>query len=103
MYLAVFKRFGPGSGGLLSFPLEGWTFAIDMPAEAPGLRAALDEADELVAAAGGRVYLAKDSRLRAEMLAAMYPGLQRFGELRARLDPSGALRSDLARRLGLCE
>jgi decaprenylphospho-beta-D-ribofuranose 2-oxidase len=103
MYLAVVKRFGPGSGGLLSFPLEGWTFAIDLPAEAPGLRPALDEADEIVAGAGGRVYLAKDSRLRKETLAAMYPGLQRFRELRARLDPRGVLRSDMARRLGLSE
>lgn len=103
MYLAVLKRFGRGSGSPLSFPLEGWTLAIDIPAGAPGLAGALRDADELVAAAGGRVYLAKDGRLRADVLAAMYPELDRFKELRARVDPHGSLRSDMARRLGLCE
>jgi decaprenylphospho-beta-D-ribofuranose 2-oxidase len=103
MYLAVLKRFGRGSGGFLSFPIEGWTMAIDLPADAPGLRGALDEVDELIAAAGGRVYLAKDARLRPETLAAMYPELGRFRALRARVDPQGALRSDMGRRLGLCE
>lgn len=102
MYLAVIKRFGPGSGGMLSFPLEGWTLAIDMPADAPGLRGALDEADELIAAAGGRVYLAKDARLGAQTLREMYPDVERLRELRARIDPRQTLRSDMARRLGLC-
>lgn len=102
MYLAVLKRFGPSSSGLLSFPLEGWTVAIDIPAGMPSLAGALDRADDLIAGVGGRVYLAKDARLSADMLRAMYPGLERFKELRARVDPDGRLRSDMARRLGLC-
>ena len=55
-----------------------------------------------MAGTGGRVYLAKDAHLRADVLAAMYPELDRFNELRARVDPQGSLRSDMARRLGLC-
>ena len=101
MYLATLKRFGPGSGGMLSFPLEGWTLAIDIPARAHGLTAALDRADLLVASAGGRVYLAKDARMSQEMLSGMYPALPRFLDVRARVDPHETLRSDLSRRLGL--
>lgn len=61
----------------------------------------LDELDRLVVEAGGRVYLAKDSRLAPELVPAMYPDLDRLRELRARLDPSGVMQSDLARRLNL--
>lgn len=102
VYLAVFKRFGAAFGGPLSFPLDGWTLAIDLPAATPGLHGSLAELDELVADAGGRVYLSKDSRLRRDALRAMYPQLARFAEQRATIDPDGVLRSDLAVRLGLC-
>jgi decaprenylphospho-beta-D-ribofuranose 2-oxidase len=101
VYLAVFKRFGAAFGGPLSFPLEGWTLAADVPAAAPGVRSALDELDELVAGCGGRVYLTKDSRMRRETLQGMYPQLDRFEAHRGAADPDGVLRSDLARRLGL--
>jgi len=102
VYLAVFKRMGAAFGGPLSFPLEGWTLALDIPAAAPGLHAALEEFDELVAGAGGRVYLTKDARLGRAALSTMYPQLDRFHAQRARVDPHGVLRSDLALRLGLC-
>jgi decaprenylphospho-beta-D-ribofuranose 2-oxidase len=101
-YLAVLKRLGPGSGGPLSFPIEGWTLALDLPAAAPGLRPALDRLDEQVAGCGGRVYLTKDVRLRRDLVAAMYPELPRFHAQRALVDPDGVLQSDLGRRLGLC-
>jgi decaprenylphospho-beta-D-ribofuranose 2-oxidase len=103
VYLAVFKRFGPAFGGPLSFPIEGWTLAIDVPASAPGLAGGLGALDEVVAACRGRVYLTKDVRLRRELVPAMYPSLRRFHALRARVDPERVMRSDLARRLGLDE
>jgi decaprenylphospho-beta-D-ribofuranose 2-oxidase len=100
-YLAVLKDFGPANAAPLSFPIEGWTLALDLPRAVTGLDAALQRCDELVAGAGGRVYLSKDARLRPEVVRSMYPRLSEWQAIRERVDPERVWRSDLALRTGL--
>lgn len=98
--LAVLKRMGDGHG-YMSFAIPGWTLAVDFPAGTSGLAEVLERFDRLVVKAGGRVYLAKDSRMRPEMIPAMYPALDRWREVLAILDPEQRMQSDMARRLRL--
>lgn len=98
--LNVLKRFGAGNAAPLSFPTPGWTLAVDIPI-GPGLSRLCTTLDELVLGAGGRIYLAKDSRVSAETLAGMYPRLDEWRKARATADPHGVFTSDLARRLAL--
>jgi decaprenylphospho-beta-D-ribofuranose 2-oxidase len=100
-YLAVLKDFGPANGAPLSFPIEGWTLALDIPRAVSGLEPLLQAFDQAVAEAGGRVYLSKDARLRPEMLGVMYPRLGEWRAARDRVDPERVWCSDLARRTGL--
>ncbi len=99
--LIVLKRFGAAGRGHLSFPIPGWTLAVDLPVNGTALRATLNDLDAKVVAAGGRLYLAKDSRVRRELIPHMYPRLDEWRSLRNELDPDGRFVSDLSRRLHL--
>ena len=99
-FLAVLKLFGPGSGAPLSFPMRGYTLALDLPMrrETPAL---LDALDAVVEAHGGRVYLAKDAHTAPRRLRQGYPDVDRFGDLRAEVGSDAKFASALSRRLGL--
>ncbi|MGH3979845.1 MAG: FAD-binding oxidoreductase, partial [Pseudonocardiaceae bacterium] len=71
-FLNVLKRFGEASQAPLSFPEPGWTITVDFPI-VPGLAALCDRLDDQVLEAGGRLYLAKESRTSAATLHRMYP------------------------------
>jgi FAD/FMN-containing dehydrogenase len=83
--LAVLKRFGNvRSPGLLSFPREGMTLAVDFAVRGRRTLALLDDLDAVVREAGGAVYPAKDARMSAQSFRAFFPELERF---EARRDP----------------
>ncbi|HEV2158677.1 FAD-binding oxidoreductase [Bradyrhizobium sp.] len=96
-FLAVLKKLGHGDG-ILSFPLPGYTLALDFPLKGDILNF-LDEIDRLVVASGGRLYLAKDARQSRATFEAGYPALPRFNAIRRSLDPAGNIRSKLSQRL----
>ena len=98
--VTVLKRFGSGTPAPLSFPIPGWTLALDVPVS-DRLGEVLDCLDTMVVEAGGRLYLAKDGRMRRELVPAMYPRLGEWRAWRDTLDPDRQMQSDLARRLDL--
>ncbi len=99
-FLAVLKLLGPQAGPL-SFPLQGYTLALDFPIK-PGLSAMLSALDRLVHNLGGRIYLAKDARMSKLDFRRGYPEISRFLELKNKLDPKNKMASLQSKRLGLC-
>jgi FAD/FMN-containing dehydrogenase len=98
-FLAVLKKFG-AQDGLLSFPMPGYTLALDFPVT-DGLLEFLDTLDAMVLKRGGRVYLAKDARMAPETFRAMYPNLSKWQAAKAVADPDNRFSSSLSRRLGM--
>ena len=98
--LNVFKLFGEGNRGHLSYPMPGWNVCVDFPIKR-GLGPFLDELDKRVMEFGGRLYLAKGSRTSAENFHAMYPEMGEWLRIRNDIDPTGVFESDMSRRLEL--
>ena len=98
-FLTVLKRFGEANPAPLSFPIPGWTLAIDIPANIPNLDSELNKLDKEIVNAGGRIYLAKDSRQSSEVFKESYPRLSEWLKIQKELDPNQIFMSDSFKRL----
>jgi decaprenylphospho-beta-D-ribofuranose 2-oxidase len=101
-FISVLKKFEGPKGPYLSFPSQGWTLAIDIPIGVKGLDEVLNTLDSQLAEIGGRVYLAKDSRISKVNFRKMYPGYAQWLMVKMNMDPENYWQSDQGRRLGLC-
>ncbi|MCK4577274.1 MAG: FAD-binding oxidoreductase [Candidatus Marinimicrobia bacterium] len=97
-FLAVLKLFGKGNKNYLSFPIEGYTLALDFKIE-PDLFPLLDELDKVVLDYGGRFYLAKDCRLTKETFEQGYPQIETFRAFRDQHNLNGTLQSLQSKRV----
>jgi decaprenylphospho-beta-D-ribofuranose 2-oxidase len=101
-FLAVLKTLGAEGRGYLSFPMRGYTLALDFPRRG-GVEDVLRRLERLTLDHGGRIYLAKDAVLSPEGFRAMYPKLPEFQAVLDAIDPEHRLNSDMARRLKIRE
>ena len=99
-FLAVLKVFGAANDNLLSFPVGGYTLALDFKAE-PAVFELLNTLDAVVLHYGGRLYLAKDARMSEATFRAGYPRWQEFEATRERWHAHGHFSSLQSHRLGL--
>lgn len=98
-FLAVLKLFGKQEG-IISFHREGYTLALDIPLDSK-LFAFLDELDKVVRDYGGRIYLTKDARMKAEIYHSTYPNADKFTAFLSKIDPDKKFMSSLAKRLSI--
>ncbi|MBY0432007.1 MAG: FAD-binding oxidoreductase [Rhodospirillales bacterium] len=99
-FLAVLKNTGAEGRGMLSFPLPGYTLALDFPRDT-GTDSLMVRLERIALDHGGRIYLAKDSCLSAQGFAAMYPRLPDFRAVLEEIDPQRRMDSSMARRLSM--
>jgi decaprenylphospho-beta-D-ribofuranose 2-oxidase len=98
--LAVLKRMGSGRAGFMSFPMEGYSLAVDFPNRTAAEKL-IRKLETRTADAGGRIYLAKDALAGPQSIRAMYPEHSDWLKAVNGVDPAGAYATDLVRRLKL--
>ena len=101
-FLSVLKKLGPANKNYLSFPMPGYTLALDFKFE-QGLFPLLEKLDDIVLAYGGRLYLAKDARMNEKVFKAGYPHWEKFVEIKQKFDPKSLFASQQSDRIGLTD
>jgi len=99
-YLAVIKLYGRANDNYLSFPMEGYSLALDFKIE-KGLFDLLNELDKIVIKYKGRIYLAKDVRVSRETFEKGYPQIETFRQYRRENRMNNKFQSLQSKRVGI--
>ncbi len=99
-FLAVIKLYGKANDNYLSFPIEGYSLALDFKIE-KGLFELLDRLDEIVVEYGGRIYLTKDVRVSKETFEKGYAQIETFRQFRAENEMDIKFQSHQSKRVGI--
>ncbi len=99
-FLAVLKVFGKGNENYLSFPIEGYTLALDFKMDS-NLLPFLELLDKIVLEYGGRIYLTKDARMSQSTFKQSYPNWEMLQEIREQTGADKLFNSLQSKRLGL--
>lgn len=99
-FLAVLKVFGKANANYLSFPMEGYTLALDFKVSEATF-SLISRLDQMVLDFGGRLYLTKDALMSEAFFKASYPNWEQFEAIRLQYGAIGRFASDQSRRLGL--
>lgn len=99
-FLAVLKLYGKANENFLSFPMEGYSLALDFKLD-KGLFAFLDQLDEIVVKFGGRIYLSKDVRVNKETFEKGYPMIEKFRQFRQQSGADKKFVSLQSKRVGI--
>jgi FAD/FMN-containing dehydrogenase len=99
-FLAVLKLHGNANENYLSFPMEGYSLALDFKLE-KGLFKLLDKLDCIVVKYGGRIYLAKDARVTKHIFEQGYPQIDTFRQIRQDKGMDRVFQSLQSKRVGI--
>ena len=99
-FLAVLKQFGTANENLLSFPMEGYTLALDFKASETAIKT-VKKLEDMVVDMGGRLYLTKDAVMQENTFKATYPNWEKFEEVREKYGAVGKFSSAQSKRIGL--
>lgn len=99
-FLAVLKLYGKTNDNYLSFPMEGYSLALDFKIE-KGLFELLDQLDQIVVRYGGRIYLTKDVRVSKETFEKGYPMIDTFRAFRKAIGADSVFQSLQSKRVGI--
>jgi len=99
-FLAVLKLYGEANDNYLSFPMKGYSLALDFKLE-KGVFELIERLNDIVKKNHGRIYLAKDACVDEDTFSQGYEHIEAFRAMRKQYNMSSKFGSLQSKRVGI--